>query len=101
VMDRNVFHEPVQWFVATAAVTVFFFFAVFYQHIASIYDGAIHGIHGRYVYPILALIVVILLKNIRRSHWPDVFLALSVAAMLFSDRFLLHGILPYFGRFGQ
>lgn len=86
------------WLLATAAMCVLFFAFIYYEHLWAIFSGAMRATHGRYLYPVVPFLLLILLWPFRSRVAARLLLCAAVLAMVFADGFFLHQVFPLYGQ---
>lgn len=89
------------WLVFGAGAFVLFFAFVYYYKIWGFYNQIEHvkGLHGRYFYPVLPWILLILLHPLRRSWLPFATMYAALGALMIGDGFFLHYAFEMYGKY--
>ena len=99
---RSVPHDSNHaWLALTGFVAIMFFSTLYYHHIWTSYTeiSKVKALHGRYFYPVMPFMALIMLWPLRRGRWPVVALFSACAALVISDGFFLHFAFEMYGKF--
>lgn len=85
------------WLLVAGALCVLCFAFLFYHHLWSIFAGAMRATHGRYFYPVVPFLFLVLAWPFRGVVASRLLLCGAVGALLVGDWFYLHKALGFYG----
>lgn len=85
---------------AGAATTIFFLFA-YYETLRDAFGGYMRATHGRYLYPVIPFLMLVLLWPARGQRASRIVLGISVFGMLIAEGFFLQQVFPLYGQLPQ
>lgn len=83
-------NNSTSWLLVTAGLCPLFFCFIYYEHLWASYNGIMRATHGRYLYPVIPLLILVVSHPLRGRRLSSVALYAAVTAMIYSDRFFLH-----------
>ena len=86
------------WLLAAAASCSLLFTLIYFEHLRGNFGGAMRATHGRYLYPVVPFLLLILVWPFRSAIARRGLLCAAVAAMLFSDGFYLRQVFDLYGQ---
>ncbi len=86
-----------RWLLAAGALCVLAFAFLFYHHLWSIFAGAMRATHGRYFYPVVPFLFLLLAWPFRGEVASRCLLGGAVGALLVGDWFYLHRAFGFYG----
>ena len=86
-----------QWLLVAGALCVVGFAFLFYHHLWSIFAGAMRATHGRYFYPVVPFLFLVLVWPFRGVAASRLLLCGAVGALLVGDWFYLHRAFGFYG----
>lgn len=86
------------WLLATAALCTLVFVFIYYEHLWSGFTGVMRATHGRYLYPVVPFVLLILLWPFRSRAASRAVLCGAVGAMVLADGFFLHQVFQLYGQ---
>lgn len=87
------------WLVFACAATTLFFLLAYYETLRGSFGGIMRATHGRYLYPIVPFLLLVLLWPLRdHPRLSRAVLCVAVFGMLVADGFFLHQVLPMYGQ---
>jgi 4-amino-4-deoxy-L-arabinose transferase-like glycosyltransferase len=84
------------WLLVTAALCTLVFAFVYYQHLWAAFSGVMRATHGRYFYPVVPFLLLVLLWPFRERLASRTLLLAAAMAMIVSDLFFLHAVFPMY-----
>ena len=85
------------WLLVAGALCVLCFAFLFYHHLWSIFAGAMRATHGRYFYPVVPFLFLLLAWPFRGVIASRLLLCGAVGALLVGDWFYLHKAFGFYG----
>ncbi|MCP1373428.1 ArnT family glycosyltransferase [Dyella lutea] len=86
------------WLLVTGSLCVMFLALLLYQQVWAAYYGELRAAQGRYFYPVIPFLAVVLAYPMRGHHLSRAALYASIGAMLVVDNFYLHHVLKFYGQ---
>jgi hypothetical protein len=86
------------WLLFTGAATTLFFLLAYYETLRGGFGGNMRATHGRYLYPIVPFLLLILLWPMRERRLSRAVLCMAVFAMLVAEGFFLHQVFSMYGQ---
>ncbi|HVI57331.1 MAG TPA: glycosyltransferase family 39 protein [Luteimonas sp.] len=90
--------DDVGWLLATGAGCILFFLLAYYETLRGGFAGSMRATHGRYLYPVLPFLLLILLWPLRDRLASRLILCMSVFGMIVADGFFLRQVVPLYGQ---
>ena len=75
-----------------------FFAFVYYEHLWAGFTGVMRATHGRYLYPVIPFLLLVLVWSFRGRIAARGLLCGAVVAMVFADGFYLHQVFNLYGQ---
>jgi len=88
--------DPSAWLLVTATLCTLVFAFAYYQHLWAGFSGMMRATHGRYFYPVVPFLLLVLLWPFRERFASRTLLLAAVMAMIVSDLFFLHAVFPMY-----
>jgi 4-amino-4-deoxy-L-arabinose transferase-like glycosyltransferase len=86
------------WLLAAGAACVMFFLLAYYETLRDNFGGIMRATHGRYVYPVVPFLLLVLLWPLK-ERWPArLMVCAAVGAMLVADAFFLRQVFAMYGQ---
>lgn len=86
------------WLLSAAAICTLLFSLIYFEHLRGNFGGAMRATHGRYLYPVVPFLLLVLVWPFRSTIARHGLLCAAVAAMLFSDGFYLRQVFDLYGQ---
>lgn len=86
------------WLLFTGAATTLFFLLAYYETLRDVFGGYMRATHGRYLYPIVPFLLLILLGAMRDRRLARVALCVAVFGMLVAEGFFLRQVFSLYGQ---
>lgn len=85
-----VMNNSTSWVLVTAGLCPLFFCFIYYEHLWASYNGVMRATHGRYFYPVIPLVILLVSYPLRGRRLSTIALGAAVTAMIYSDHYFLH-----------
>lgn len=87
------------WLLFACAASTLFFLLAYYETLRGGFGGIMRATHGRYLYPIVPFLLLVLLWPLRdHPRLSRAVLCVAVSGMLVAETFFLHQVLPMYGQ---
>ncbi|WP_242102981.1 glycosyltransferase family 39 protein [Lysobacter sp. M2-1] len=86
-----------EWLIATAGLCVLVFALIYYQHLWTAFTGGMRATHGRYFYPVVPFLLLVLAYPFRGRMASHALLYAAMGGLIVSDIFFLHQVIPMYG----
>lgn len=90
--------DGAKWLLVTGSLCVMFFALLLYQHVQTDYYGELRAAQGRYFYPVIPFLAVVLAYPLRGPRLSQAALYASIGATLVVENFYLHHALKFYGQ---
>lgn len=90
--------DGTRWLLITGSLCVTFFAFLLYQHVWADYYGELRAAQGRYFYPVIPFLAVVLAYSLRGARLSQAALYASLVAALVVENFYLHHALKFYGQ---
>lgn len=90
--------DSTSWLLATAALCTLTFALIYSEHLRDAFTGNTRATHGRYLYPVVPFMLLVLLRPFRGEIASRTVLAAAVLAMVVADGFFLHQVFQLYGQ---
>lgn len=93
-------NEKSAWFLFTGSACVLFFSFLYYHRIwdSHLNYGSVKALHGRYFYPVMPFLCLILLQPFTQKEYAFSALFVAIVAAAVSDGFFLHHAFALYGQ---
>lgn len=86
------------WLLAAAAICSLLFMLIYFEHLRGNFVGGMRATHGRYLYPVVPFLLLVLVWPFRSAIARCGLLYAATAAMLFADGFYLRHVFDLYGQ---
>ncbi|WP_330970060.1 hypothetical protein [Lysobacter sp. A3-1-A15] len=95
---RFVVADGLGWLLATSALCMLVFAFIYYEHLWSGFTGAVRATQGRYLYPVVPFLLLLLVWPFRTRAASRAVLCGAVGAMIVADGFFLRQVFQLYGQ---